>query len=120
MAGYKDLDKRRATARKYYQSYRKDRFGWAYHRAKALVRMYGITEDEYARLFKEQGGRCAICRRPETAKRKGKLRVLCVDHDHATKVVRGLLCSSCNRAIGYLGDDPLRAHALMRYLEQHG
>lgn len=72
------------------------------------VGQYGLTVDEYERRELEQGGVCAICQRKSS---DGKH--LCVDHDHVTGVVRGLLCGKCNSAIGLLGDDPLviyRAH----------
>ena len=58
--------------------------------AKAVEEKYGITEERYAELFKQQNGRCAICRnRPRTQR-------LAVDHDHKTGEVRGLLCKRCN------------------------
>ena len=64
---------------------------------------YGITFDEYKRLFDLQGGVCKICKEPETALdnfgKEGK--VLSVDHCHDSKIVRGLLCSRCNCMIGY-------------------
>lgn len=88
------------------------------NRTAHFKRMYGITLEDYQRMFDQQHGRCAICVRPETARWKGQLRTLCVDHDHMTGIVRGLLCSSCNRAAGYLGDDPLRARSLADYLER--
>ena len=31
---------------------------------------------------------------------------LCIDHNHDTGKIRGLLCANCNRAIGLLQDDP--------------
>jgi hypothetical protein len=83
----------------------------------AQLRRYGLTRANYNQMLIRHHGLCAICARPETAKRKGTLRSLCVDHDHATGRVRGLLCCSCNRAVGYLGDDPARARALSVYLE---
>jgi hypothetical protein len=44
---------------------------------------------------------------------------LAVDHSHETGAFRGLLCHSCNRAIGLLGDDPARLRAAAEYLEDH-
>jgi len=70
-----------------------------------------------------QGDVCAICLKPET---KHHSLVLKIDHDHACcsgnqscgKCVRGLLCSSCNRALGLFGDDPSVLQAAITYLEQ--
>jgi hypothetical protein len=41
-----------------------------------------------------------------------------IDHDHVSGVVRGLLCHSCNTALGLLNDDPARFHGLLTYLER--
>lgn len=66
-------------------------------------RRYGLTMDQYRTLWRDQGGKCAIC---EQSERTARNRLLCVDHDHESGAVRGLLCSQCNRAIGLLGDSP--------------
>jgi hypothetical protein len=41
----------------------------------------------------------------------------CVDHDHSTGAVRGLLCGACNKAIGLLKDNPQLARSIASYLE---
>ena len=66
----------------------------------SIKRRYGLTADEYYKIFNKQGGRCAICGRNQSG-----LKVkLMVDHDHATGRVRGLLCGDCNRMIGMFHD----------------
>jgi hypothetical protein len=60
-----------------------------------LTRFYGITEEFYLMMHKEQGGACAVCKQPENA---GK--VMVIDHCHTTDEVRGLLCRRCNTLIG--------------------
>lgn len=63
-----------------------------------LLRKYGITRAQYDAMLERQGGRCLLClRTPEEI--GGKVRLLCVDHDHETNEVRGLLCRSCNAAL---------------------
>lgn len=84
-----------------------------------LQREYGITLDDYNRILLEQGGGCGICGAVESRNKDGSGR-LHVDHDHATNEVRGLLCDTCNRGIGQLGDDPERVRAAVRYLERGG
>ncbi len=75
-----------------------------------------MTEGEYRELLGKQDGRCAVCGIP-AAEVKGAQ--LDVDHDHATGLVRGLLCGPCNRGIGQLADSPERLRTAAAYLEQH-
>jgi hypothetical protein len=92
-------------------------------KASELRRYYGITLDDYREMVEAQGGGCAIC--GATAEASG--RHLCVDHDHRCcpgrkrscgQCIRGLLCSNCNRAIGWLGDDPDLAEKAAAYLRR--
>jgi hypothetical protein len=55
------------------------------------------------------GNTCGICR--ATA-------ILYIDHDHRTGELRGLLCPSCNSAIGLLGENPERFAAALAYLRK--
>lgn len=41
-----------------------------------------------------------------------------IDHCHTTGRVRGVLCTTCNLAVGYLNDDPEQAAALAAYLRR--
>lgn len=77
---------------------------------------YGITLADYERMRDEQGGLCAICRQPETAKRRGVVMRLAVDHCHDTGKVRGLLCSSCNNGLGRFRSNPEVLESAARYL----
>ena len=61
---------------------------------------YGLTRATYAMLWEEQDGRCLICE-----KKFGALRPACIDHDHKTGKVRGLLCQSDNWALGERHDN---------------
>ena len=81
-------------------------------------RRYGITVDDYDRLFKQQKGLCMICKSPETRLVDGKLTKLSVDHCHETKIIRGLLCNKCNRAIGLLFDCPKLVKSALNYLKK--
>lgn len=64
----------------------------------------GVSEEEYRRMYHEQGGRCGICRSRLYSKRYKRF---AVDHCHTSGKVRGLLCTNCNTAIGLLKDDPV-------------
>jgi hypothetical protein len=71
-------------------------------------------------MLEAQGGCCAVCRKPESARNKrGELLPLAVDHCHQTGKVRALLCSLCNKGIGLFGDDPALLRAAADYLERY-
>lgn len=57
---------------------------------------YDISLEEYNDLFSKQEGKCAICGTHQSELNKS----LCVDHDHETGEVRGLLCRTCNAGLG--------------------
>lgn len=62
---------------------------------------YGMTQANYAAMLADQQHRCAICRKHESEVPRN---LLYVDHCHNQGWVRGLLCHSCNVAIGLFGD----------------
>lgn len=77
----------------------------AKQRKSDLKRRYGITVERYDELLAAQGGACAICKKTHTRHgSRGTPIPLVVDHCHETGAIRGLLCHTCNRGIGYLGD----------------
>jgi len=67
---------------------------------------------EYLKMAKLQGHKCAICNKKPANKR------LAIDHDHETGKICGLLCSKCNRALGYLNDDKELLRKAISYLEK--
>jgi hypothetical protein len=72
----------------------------------ARRRTFGISGADFARMFLEQEECCAICR----ATKSGGTGGWHLDHDHAfdkkdPRGHRGILCSSCNRGLGYFKDN---------------
>lgn len=106
---YKKSEKGKDSKKKYHQSPN-------YHSSR-LKYKYGITSEEYTTLLTEQDNKCGICRCPGGNGTKESPR-LCIDHDHTTRQVRGLLCSTCNRAIGLFKDDPLVLRTAANYIEK--
>ena len=80
-----------------------------------LFRTYGIRADRYDEILASQGGVCAICK-CECNRQNSKR--FCVDHDHATGVVRGLLCFQCNVGLGKFLDNAAILREAANYLEK--
>jgi hypothetical protein len=91
----------------------------------ALKSHFGINNKDYDYLLELQGGVCKICELPP---KEGKY--LAVDHQHERgqdrdeksenrNDIRGLLCTTCNVALGQLHDDPVRIQSAIRYLQRH-
>lgn len=72
--------------------------------------------NDYDRLFSLQKGKCAICMQPQNSSRN---KALAVDHDHTTGKVRGLLCDTCNRALGLFKDDIFILSMSIEYLKRN-
>lgn len=78
-----------------------------------LERRYGLTLEQYDNMLKAQNNLCALCKREFTPKEK-----LCVDHNHATKEVRGILHNSCNMVVGLAKDSVSFLRQAIEYLER--
>lgn len=82
-----------------------------------LRRTYGITEEQYDQLLREQEGCCAVCQKHES---EFTVR-LAVDHDHQSGEIRGLLCRYCNHRV--VGRHRKEHAGMLRrvadYLERH-
>lgn len=108
-----------AYKRKYYKNMSKKQKkehsnrGVLNKRAYHLMKVYGITVDQYNTLFLKQEGKCLIC-----GKHQRELKMtLRIDHDHNTGKIRGLLCHGCNTAIGLLNEDIDIFKRAIQYLE---
>ena len=81
-----------------------------------LKRKYGLTFAEFDKMLTEQNESCAICKSSVAG---GKSNRFMVDHDHKTGRVRGLLCKSCNIALGEVNDDLTTLKNMINYLSKH-
>lgn len=113
----KELARRQMPGHKeHYQAWQKDYHArtQGYAQRKALLKQYGITPEQYDEMLEAQGWACKTCSAPAPKSRDEGVRFP-VDHCHETGVNRGILCPSCNRALGLVGDNP----ATMRRLAEH-
>lgn len=82
-------------------------------REKKLKYTYGLSLEDYNSLYELQDGNCAVCK---NSLKKGT-NDCSVDHDHETEEIRGLLCNTCNRALGMLNDNKQTLYSAIRYLK---
>lgn len=72
------------------------------HRSISIKSKYGITIEDYDKIYDKQNGKCAIC---GVSKKNGSRVGLVIDHCHNNGHIRGLLCSHCNTGLGQFRDD---------------
>lgn len=60
---------------------------------------YSLTTEEYLTRLVLQDSKCAVCQDDLQSIR------ICIDHDHKTQQVRGLLCLHCNLGLGQFRDN---------------
>lgn len=76
---------------------------------------YGIGLIEYNKKKEEQNNCCQICNRHESEFK----RRMCVDHNHETNEVRGILCNHCNTALGHVFEDEDILLNMITYLRKY-
>lgn len=83
-----------------------------------LNRTYGISREELEEMIDEQDGRCLICG-VELLLGGHDNNSSCIDHDHETGKIRGILCRTCNRGIGLLKDNVNVLRRAADYIERN-
>lgn len=111
------------------EDYNKKRLEWAStHRERRikqarnshLKQTFGITLEEYDDMLAKQDYRCAICASPlrEISDSNNRKRTnLCIDHNHETGEIRGILCFNCNLALGLFFENPKILISAIKYLK---
>jgi hypothetical protein len=77
-----------------------------------ILKKYGLTRKEYDEIFSKQMGKCTICQRHQSELSCK----LCVDHNHITGEIRGLLCRNCNLILGNSKESPTILSNCINYL----
>lgn len=90
-------ERARARQRELYHKHRDHKYE-NQGRSRGYRHRYGITVEDYNRMFAEQGGRCGICGSDKSGRNGYHF---AVDHCHNTGQVRGLLCIRCNASLGW-------------------
>lgn len=73
---------------------------------------YGLSLIDYDVLSEKQNNVCAICGGVNEGRR------LCIDHQHKTNKIRGLLCIKCNAGLGDFMDSKELLLRAAIYLEE--
>lgn len=97
---YKDLERWKNNQREY-RAKNKDK-----DRNRRLMKLCGITLEHFNSLPKV----CSICESTEN---------LCADHCHETGTFRAILCSHCNRGLGFFKDNPALLIKAADYLNKY-
>ena len=95
------------------KEYRKTTKGRVAYRRKHLKNTYDLTVEQFNQMYTNQNGCCVVCETPSGTK------YLCVDHDHKTGKIRGLLCTFCNNLAGYIEKHPERIEQIKSYLRKN-
>lgn len=98
LSGYTNYKCRCETCKESYSAYKRKQ-------------TYGLSPEDVSQLLSSQKGLCPLCTGDITTR-------YVVDHSHRTGTVRGLLCQSCNQALGKFQDDPKVIRAAIEYLNQ--
>jgi phage FluMu protein Com len=106
----KNPEKRKASTKNWIKN-NQERYDKV-RRKHEVMRLYGLRDEEYYDMIKNQDNKCFICGKSEK-------RSLSVDHNHSNKKVRKLLCSGCNHAIGIIEKGYDNLISLLKYLAEH-
>lgn len=78
-------------------------------------KFFNLTKNDYLVMEKQQNYKCKICKGIQYSHKQ----FFCIDHDHKTNKVRGLLCDLCNKGLGHFKDDCNLLRNAIEYLNNN-
>lgn len=112
-------DKKHAWCKQCQSQYAKQRYVYSPNKQRELTlkNKYGIAIETYNQLLIKQQNSCALCGTTVVGRNQKNF---CVDHNHETGEIRGLLCFNCNIGLGMFKDSPKLLQRAIQYLEENG
>lgn len=105
------LAKKRRLLNKGKPSYKLQRSNYFFKRT------YGLTLEQVKQIFRQQKGKCSICKKRMRMRGNGGKRAH-IDHDHKNGKIRGMICDICNRGLGFFQDNTKILKSAIRYLRK--
>lgn len=114
---YREIE--RLSVKRHFEEHALKRIGRS--RAWKLKYVYKISHADFIAMLEKQKHRCAICKNPIRDAQRGRSPrdAVCIDHDHVTGKIRGLLCNPCNRGLGSFCDRIDLLATATDYLRSH-
>ena len=84
------------------------------HARNTRRRAYGLEWEDFEKMWSKQGQKCAICKIEFSSTKDA-----CVDHNHTSGKIRGLLCNNCNNGLGRFLDNTENLKEAIKYLKMN-
>lgn len=112
---YISKEKQQIYTKKAYKKF-KEQEGWREKlKINRLKANYKLTIEEFDNILIQQNHNCIICKKPLKETKR------CIDHNHKTGKIRGILCVKCNTGLGffqYFWDNPELLKVVINYLKE--
>ena len=78
---------------------------------------YGLRRLDQIEMLDKQDNKCALCEK-EVFLFEGRGKSGCVDHNHKTNTVRGILCQPCNTLLGLYESLNIDLNKINKYINK--
>ena len=93
-----------------------ERHRYSVNKIKLLEKRYNLPAGSYNKMLLAQNSSCKICGVKDNLRHKKNL--FCIDHNHETGEVRGLLCGRCNSVIGLSDENINILSNVIKYIKE--
>jgi hypothetical protein len=82
-----------------------------------LRQRYNLTVPERTKLLESQDFKCKLCSRQIAFDGTARQYSACIDHDHISGKIRGVLCGNCNTWLGYAENQKISPDDIKKYIQ---